>query len=69
MARGLATEGTGAFRQANPYALFVYLDYLALPCGTLYQKSDAASSVCFNLHSDFCVCHITQPPFVFVAVY
>ena len=69
MARSLVAEGTGAFRQPDPYALFVYLDYLTLPGSTLYQKSYAVSSVCFNLHPDFCVCHITQPPFVFVAVY
>ena len=65
MARSFAAEGAGAFRQANPYALFVHLNYLALPCGALYQKSYAVSSVCFNLHPDFCVCHITQPPFCF----
>ena len=65
MACGLAAEGAGAFRQANSYALFVDLDYLALPCGALYQKPDAAALVCFNLHSDLCVCHITQPPFYF----
>ena len=65
MACGLAAEGAGAFRQANPYALFVHLNYLALPCSALYQKPYAAALVCFYLHSDLCVCHITQPPFYF----
>ena len=57
MACGLSAEGAGAFRQANPYALFVDLNYLALPCGALYQKSDAASSVCLNLKSLCQSCH------------
>ena len=65
MACGLAAEGAGAFRQANPYALFVDLYYLALPCGALYQKSYAAALVCFNLNSDLCVCHCSVPPYIF----
>ena len=58
MAGGLAAEPAGAFGQANPDALLVDLDDLALPGRALDQYSNAASRVSLDLHSNLRLFHI-----------